>query len=534
MAERAVILDGYVDEPALLGVPPYISTEPRLLAGVLEELEIPWEYITIDDYRKKGLPDSEILIVHGGVTVPGKYLGGMPLSRRECWEIGVKAHDRVTYLGGPLAEGNIESYDHSSLKDLSAYIHHSLVADPIDRWITADERERWLLKGAKVVTEHPLYPEPLMAEISTYRGCVRYFTGGCSFCSEPGYGKPEFREQRDIIAEMEKLYSLGIRNFRLGGQSCMISYKAQGVGSSEKPVPMPGELNKLFSGIRDRCPGIKVLHVDNANPAVMSAYPDETAEILDILVKYTTSGNVLALGMESADPVVIRDNNLNSSPEDVEDAIRMINKAGRDIGENGMPKMLPGINLLAGLKGERPETFKLNFDFLQRILDDGLLLRRINIRQIMSDRSDFVNRYPKEFRTFKATVREEIDRPMLVKMLPVGSILKDVYMEEHRGKLTFGRQIGTYPLLVGVEYQLELGSYHDISITGHGYRSITGVHHPFFIDRASYSELKALPGIGEKRAAKIFRSRPRSADDLRKLVDEDIVDVVLRYAGFSV
>ncbi len=532
---HAVILDGYVDEPALLGVPPFVSPEPRLLAGVLEEAGLTWDYITADEYRKFGLPPSEILIVHGGTTVPGKYLGGTPLSQRECIELGQNITERETYLGGPLARAMDDiSYDHISLKDLSAYLHESLKGDPKDRWGTIEERERWLILGAKVVQRHDLYPDPLLAEVSTYRGCVRYFTGGCSFCSEPGYGKPEFREQDDVIAEVSELYKSGIRNFRLGGQSCIISYKAEDVGIKERPVPRPDELRRLFQGINSRCPDIRVLHIDNANPGVMAAHPEETNEILNILVEHTTSGNILALGMESADPRVIEANNLNATPEDVERSVMMINKVGASKGENGMPELLPGINFLVGLKGERPETFTTNLSFLQKILDSGLLLRRINIRQVLSHRIENDLRYPNKFKKFKSMVREKIDRVMLKNMLPKGTVLRDVYMELHRGKVTFGRQIGTYPILIGVEYPLRIGEYYDVIITDHGYRSITGLHHPFFIDKASFSELKALPGVGEKRAANIFRARPSSEDDLQTALDDrDIAKRILRYAFFS-
>ncbi len=532
----AVILDGYVDEPAMLGVPPYISSEPRWIAGVLEEFGLTWDYITVDEYRTGGIPDSKILIVHGGVTVPGKYLGGTPLSVRECRELGIKFTDRETYLGGPLARTKeTMPFDHTSCKDLSAYLYGSLDGEPRDRWMNTDERERWLSLGAAVVCKHPLYPDPLLAEIGTYRGCVRYFTGGCSFCSEPGYGKPEFREQSDVIAEVSALYELGIRHFRIGGQSCIISYKAQGIGERERPVPQPKELKRLFKGIRDACPDIKVLHVDNANPAVMAAHPEETTEVLEILVEHTTAGNVLALGMESSDPEVIKANNLNARPEEVEEAISMINEVGAARGDNGMPKLSPGINFLAGLKGERPETYDLNFDFLKNILDSGFILRRINIRQVLSDSDDFSLKHKHEFKRFKNMVREKIDRPMLVRMLPEGTVLRDVYMELHKGKLTFGRQIGTYPLLIGIEYPLDLGKYYDIMVTEHGYRSITGIHHPFFIDQASFSELKALPGVGKKRAAKIFRSKPESKEDLRSLLKNDeLIDDILRYADFSI
>ncbi len=515
-----LILDGYVDEPSLLGVPPFISPEPRLLAGVAEEKALTWKYVTADEYRKNGLPRSDITLVHGGVTVPGKYLSGTPLSKREAEEIARGREN--TFLGGPLAKySDVKGYDHYSKYDLSAYLADWLDGEAEDRWAALEERERWMKSGAVVVKEHPMFPDPLLAEITTYRGCPRYFTGGCSFCSEPDYGKPVFREQEDIIEEIGRLYDLGIRHFRLGGQSCIFSYKAEGIGETETPKPRPDELLDLFKGINNRCPAIKVLHVDNANPAVIAEHPEESEEILNILFEYTTSGNVLALGMESADPGVIEKNNLNSTPEIVKEAIEMINEAGKERGENGMPELLPGINLLAGLPGETPESYEMNFKFLRDIRDSELLLRRINIRQVISPSGKINTEFNKEFREFKKKVREDIDRPLLEKMLPTGTVLKDIYMEKHDGKITFGRQIGTYPLLVGIEYELPLSEYHDVMITDHGYRSVTGIHHPFVLKEASYKQLQAVPGIGKKRAAKLFREQPKTEEEFLSLFEEE-------------
>ena len=48
-------------------------------------------------------------------------------------------------------------------------------------------------------------------------------------------------------------------------------------------------------------------------------------------------------------------------------------------------------------------------------------------------------------------------------------------MEVHDGKHTFGRQFGTYPLIVGVNERLELEQTYDIRITDHMLRSVTGV-----------------------------------------------------------
>ena len=42
-----IILDCYTDEPAGLGVPPYLGTYPRYIAGYFGNVN----YITIDDLR---------------------------------------------------------------------------------------------------------------------------------------------------------------------------------------------------------------------------------------------------------------------------------------------------------------------------------------------------------------------------------------------------------------------------------------------------------------------------------------------------
>ena len=48
MTSETVIIDGYVDEPACLGVPPYISPYIRTVAGVLKEHGLSPEYVAID------------------------------------------------------------------------------------------------------------------------------------------------------------------------------------------------------------------------------------------------------------------------------------------------------------------------------------------------------------------------------------------------------------------------------------------------------------------------------------------------------
>jgi len=181
-----------------------------------------------------------------------------------------------------------------------------------------------------------------------------------------------------------------------------------------------------------------------------------------------------------------------------------------------LPKLLPGINLLHGLKGEREETYERNRAFLQRVYDEGYMLRRINIRQVMAfDGTDMsetgaeiANEHKQLFKRYKKRVREEIDNPMLERVVPPGTVLPDVHLEYHQDGKTFGRQLGTYPLLVGIPGERELDRTIDVAVVDHGYRSVTGVPYPLDLNGASMDELAAIPGIGDRTAGDIVVNRP--------------------------
>ena len=47
-----LVLDGYEDEPAAFGVPPYVGFHIRYLCGVLEKHNIDYRYMTIEKWRE--------------------------------------------------------------------------------------------------------------------------------------------------------------------------------------------------------------------------------------------------------------------------------------------------------------------------------------------------------------------------------------------------------------------------------------------------------------------------------------------------
>jgi len=569
---KVSILDGYVDEPSCLGVPPYISPYPRYIAGavwgVYKSAKI--FYVTIDQLRNDKsfldvLSESDIIVVIAGMSVPGRYLSGFPVSPGELVSFLSDLSSPLKILCGPAARYGFgisggkktrEIYFVENVFDLiikgdgeivlSEFLKNKNDMDKIDtlkfRENASDIRD-FAVIGSSVVRQHPFYPAYLIAEIETYRGCSRSIVGGCSFCSEPGKGPPDFRSINDILDEIQSLYKHGVRHFRLGNQPCIFSYMAKDAVKAEFPQPNPDALEKLFKGIRIVAPYLKTLHIDNANPGILARYPKECKRIAKTIIKYHTSGDVAAFGVESVDPVVIKKNNLKANAEEVYSAIKLLNDVGSKIGGNGLPELLPGLNFVFGLEGETKKTFNLNYKFLKKILDDGLLLRRINLRQIMPIPgtkmhrigNKMVARNKHEFQRFKRQVRNNIEQPLLKRILPDGTVLRDVYTEKHRGKLTYCRQIGSYPLLIGIPGILPLNINLDVKVTDYGYRSITAFPFPLNINTAKRETIEALPDVGKKRALRILLKRPFKDRKhfIDSLDDPHIGNKLLGYISFE-
>ena len=523
---HVVVLDGYIDEPASLGVPPYSSPHVRAAVGAAKDAGADVEVVTIDQARKGIKFSGDVLALMAGCAVPGRYLRGMPASAREVTSIASQ-FPGYRLLGGPAAlEASPPAlFDFAARRDAAAALYDLLTQGQAgDRWRSLEEWDRWLLLGAESVRRHPDFPQPLIAEIETYRGCVRFASGGCSFCVEPLKGMPVHRRPESIVSEVRELHRLGVRNFRLGAQTCFVSYMSHEDGS-ETPRPNPQAVEELLAGIGAL--GVDVLHLDNANPAIIATHPEEARAILRSIARHCTGGNVLALGMESADPAVVEANNLNSTADQVLEAIRLINQEGREMGPTGLPLVLPGLNFIVGLDGETADTLRINMEFLRRVRREGLWLRRINVRQVMGIRREFrAGVSHSQFHKFKESVRMEIDRPMLREVVPLGTRLTRVYTELREGKHTFGRQIGTYPLLVGFNYPLEIGRFVDCMVVDWGFRSITAVEHPLDLNTCPLAAIESLPSVGSKRAMRIMRGRPYSslADLKARLDDPKVAD----------
>ncbi len=550
---KITILDGYVDEPTCLGVPPYISTYVRYTAGALVAAGVPEEsigYTTIDCLRKspekwQELEESDIVLLVTGFTVPGRYLGGKPITAEEIAKVGQLKTYKV--IGGPIKFGftlkggsrasdlKLEDFNLVCKGDveLAAYfIGKALIQNrTLPEGIFIEKRTSQFVDliaplGAFIVKYHFYYPH-VICEIETYRGCER--KNHCSFCTEAMYGKPSERNPSAVVKEVKALYREGVRSFRIGKQPNILGYMAKPAATEEFPVPNPDAICKLFGEIR-KVGNIRTLHIDNVNAGTLATHPEESRRALSCIVRWNTEGDTAPFGLESADENVIRINRLKVMPNGVRKAIAMVNEIGAfKEREDGLYKLLPGINFLVGLPGETKKTFEKNKDFLKSVLDDGFLLRRINIRQVMLFKETPIfsmakrakTKFKKEFEKFKLWVREEVDLPMMKRVFPVGTVIKDILLEAYDGEHTLGRQIATYPVLVRIPDKLPLFKTVDVIVVGHRERSLIGLPLPINLNAFSLKLLSFLPGISRKRATDIVISRPfKSKEEVLKKFPE--------------
>ncbi|MBR9700076.1 radical SAM protein [Candidatus Woesearchaeota archaeon] len=477
------ILDCYTDEPAGLGVPPYLGTYPRYLYGYLKEEHETINYLTIDDLRlhifyqgkikekaqtdiktynltknyphiSKILSETNELIIIVGVHAPGKYLSALPGILHEVLRL-VKDIKCKKVLTGPALYGtSLEGGKFFEKADLQKFDEVRNYNFPFAKVAG------YAVSGAELVKQIPDYR---IIELETGRGCS---SKGCNFCTEPLKSRLMFRRKEDIILEMKAMHENGVVDFRLGKQACFYTY--------------PGP-DKLLERIREEIKDIRTLHIDNVIPSmVLSSRGDR---ITEAIVKHCTPGNIAAFGVESFDPAIIEANNLACDAETSFEAIKRVNELGREMGKNGMPKYLPGINILFGLEAESKQSQEENMKWLKKIYDDGLLVRRINIRQVavfpgtkLYERcgNKYLRKNKRYYWKWRNEIRQKIDFPMLRRLVPKGSILKGIRTEVHDGNTTFGRQIGSYPLSVGIKKKLPLKKFYDIKVEDHMLRSVVG------------------------------------------------------------
>ncbi len=535
---KVTIVDGYLDEPAALGVPPYVSPMIRAAAGLLRYKKHNVKYYTIDTVRTKSLwgslSDSGLLIVFGGLATPGRYVGGSPITPTELNTILSLNQEPEKILMGPIIRGySLRGGKNAQLLKLPGeVIQMNDVFSLADRFGVDRSADRYELLntiyplGADVIKQHPRYPD-VIVEFDVSSGCDRR-DGHCSFCTESlFYGAFQSRSLEGIAAELQALKEAGAHAIRFGRSSNILAFGYD----RAKDRPDPAAVESLFSTTRDIL-SPSVLHVDNANPLFITRHPKDSTRIMESIARYDTPGDVLSFGVETFDDRVRQINRLGGNAEEIMFAIELANSVStRRV--DGVPKLLPGINLLYGLPGQSSANMKTDREYLDKILDSGSLVRRVNIRRVIVFEGTPISHMKqskidrKTYEHHKSKIRNDFDLPMIKRVFPVGAIIRGVLPEYSRGRMIFGRPLATYPILMASP--VHFGSRTDLVVIGHGSRSLTAIPLGSNLNMMSLDALKEIPGIGRKLATTIVLKRPFGTwQDLFRVIGEEATEAIRR------
>jgi radical SAM superfamily enzyme with C-terminal helix-hairpin-helix motif len=438
---KVIILDCYTDEPSGYGVRPYLGTHQTHLSQALSYKNIPHKYLTIDDLRyASGERDSGIRILNKttntdsaldiinnaeqiylimGCFVDYKYFSAQPPKSYEVYNFlkNSKAKKVLFYVLGS-ESGLPEMYKTSKL----ATIMNDVCIGNTYRYIIEPGFDKTYLKpnydllnkisGCKNQIIDQLI-QPVIAEVETGTGCDR---PTCRYCIEAErHIKPEYISPESVVSQVISLYNSGVRHFRLGRQPNLFHYQYNNV---EK-------FNQLLSEIREKCPNLETLHIDNVN--MKSVVMPHGEEFVKTVVKYCTDGNVAPFGIESFDDSVRRETRISGQADEVFKAIEIMNKHGAVRGENGFPKFLPGVNLMHNLWGQSEKTHDINMQYLEKILEQGLMTQRLFYRIMtpnsgvsFSEQSKIMNYYQKCY----TDIVDKFVLPMQSRVYEPGIILK--------------------------------------------------------------------------------------------------------------
>ncbi len=468
---KTVILDCYTDEPSGYGARPFLGTHQTHLAQALSYKNESFSYLTIDDLRFANgerettesnirilnktknannaldiIANAETIYIVMGCFTEYKYFSCLPPSIDEVYQKleNTRAKKILFYVLGTTNDVCSE-YQSSSL----AKIIDAVCIGNTYRFILEEgNKDDFLLPNYDLLAKISNQPVniieqleyPIIAEIETGTGCD---TPSCSYCIEAKrHIRPSYREPQDIIRQIKSLYDCGVRHFRLGRQPNFFHYQYNSV---EK-------LEELLSGIRETCPDLQTLHIDNVN--MCSVIMPHGRDFTKLVVKYCTDGNVAPFGIESFDNDVRQATHICGKAENVIKAIEIINEYGAVIGENGFQKFLPGINLMHGLPGQTQKTHEINMKFLETIYKNNLQTHRLFYRYMTPTEGTISSKTKEDIEYYNKCAQEitqSFTIPMQKRIYPSGCILKGFKEVVNKTGYSLLRTIGTCSIRVFVE-----------------------------------------------------------------------------------
>lgn len=496
---ETVILDCYTDEPSGYGVRPYLGTHQIHLSQALTYLGIDHYYLTIDDLRfaTRGVSGDEnnsdistlnttnncanaleiiqkakLIYIIMGCFVDYKYFSTIPPKSDEVFEFLKLSKSRkiLFYVLGTV-DGISPDYQNSKLQTI---IDHVELGNTY-RYVIENNKHGDIFPPnydllEKISSSEPQIIQqlkyPIIAEIETGAGCNTPF---CSFCIESVRAiPPSYRTPESIILQIKTLYRTGVRYFRLGRQPNFFQYQNQDVS----------QVHRLLAEIREGCPNLSMLHIDNAN--IVSVISKNGIEIIKEIVRYCTPGNIAPLGIESFDDNVRTTIRKTGTAEQAYKAISIISEIGSERGGDCLPKLLPGINLIYGLPGQTFSTHQTNLEYLAKILNNGLFTARLFFRKMTRPTGISFNDGPTSNDEYLKWFNDIVDLfvlPMQSRVYTIGKIIKnnrEVVLNDGNSYL---RTLGTCPIRIKViGNKLTPYNFYDVQITKNlDYRLLQGI-----------------------------------------------------------
>ena len=490
---KTVILDCYTDEPSGYGVRPYVGTHQIHLSQALSSLGVDHSYITIDDLRhdagdrrekrvhnttrNKGdaarlVRAADTIFIISGCFIDYEYFSASPPKANEIYShLKECPGDKILfYVMGDSDRIHPEFYR----SELSSIVATANIGNTY-RWLLepGNRRTNLVPPNYDLLNLISSRPAPLIeqlnqeviVEIETGTGCNTPF---CTFCIESARApKVTYRTAESIVRQVRTLYDQGVRRFRLGRQPNFFHYAR---GNTD-------ELTRLLTGIRDHCPDLKTLHIDNVN--IVNVIGRRGREFARLVAEYCTSGNIAPFGIESFDDVVRAETGVVGTAEQALAAIEIINDVGAHRGGDGYPTFLPGVNLIYGLPGQSVKTHEINMTYLKKIYDRGLMTRRLYYRKMTMNTGTTFATGPESDAAYRRNFEEIVEEyviPMQRRVYPKGTVLRDLGDVIPNGRETWLRSIGTCPPKVRVRgHRLDRNRSYDVEIVDSiGYRTLDG------------------------------------------------------------
>ena len=113
---EVTIVDGYVDEPAHFGVPPYVSTYPRFAAGAAVDAGVPRDavtYHTIDELREDHDKKRDVIpptYTKRSASTTSRFLSWSSRSSSMVWEVTASGGTPASTAAPAANRGYVETY----------------------------------------------------------------------------------------------------------------------------------------------------------------------------------------------------------------------------------------------------------------------------------------------------------------------------------------------------------------------------------------------------------------------------------------